>query len=56
MSEPLNLPAEIDLIHRQLDLARDIETVREIHDRAEALRVYCKKHDGLMEAGSADVA
>jgi hypothetical protein len=26
--------------------------VREIHDRAEALRVYCKKHDGLMEAGN----
>ena len=26
--------------------------MREIHDRAEALRVYCKKHDGLMEAGN----
>jgi hypothetical protein len=26
--------------------------VREIHDRAEALRVYCRKHDGLMEAGN----
>jgi hypothetical protein len=29
VSEPLNLPAEIDLIHRQLDQARDIETVLE---------------------------
>jgi hypothetical protein len=26
--------------------------VKEIHDRAEALRVYCRKHDGLMEAGN----
>jgi len=52
LSEPLNLPAEIDVIHRQLDAARDIETAREIHDRAEALCVYCKKHDGLIEAGN----
>jgi hypothetical protein len=52
MSEPLNLPAEIDLIHRQLDQARDIETVLEIHDRAEALREYCKRRDDLLEAGN----
>jgi hypothetical protein len=32
--------------------ARDLETVREIRDRAEALRVYCHKHDGLLEAGN----
>jgi hypothetical protein len=50
MSEPLNLPAEIDLIQQQIEEARDLETVREIHDRAEALRVYCSKHDGLLEA------
>jgi len=50
MSETLNLPAEIDRIHGQLNAARDLETVREIHDRAEALRVYCQKHDGLLEA------
>jgi hypothetical protein len=50
MSEPLNLPAEIDLIQRQVGEARDLETVREIKDRAEALRVYCHKHDGLLEA------
>jgi hypothetical protein len=50
MTENLNLPAEIDTIHRQLDEARDLETVREIKDRAEALRVYCQKHEGLLEA------
>ena len=50
MSEPLNLPAEIDLIQRQVGEARDLEAVREIKDRAEALRVYCHKHGGLMEA------
>jgi len=52
VGESLNLPAEIDRITFQLAEARDIETVREIHDRAEALRVYCRKHDGLMEAGN----
>ena len=52
MSEPLNVPATIDVIHRQLDQARDIESVLEIHDRAEALREYCRRHDGLMEAGN----
>jgi hypothetical protein len=50
MSEPMNLPAEIDLIQRQVGEARDLEAVREIKDRAEALRVYCHKHGGLMEA------
>jgi hypothetical protein len=48
----VEIPAEIDLIQRQVGEARDIETVKEIHDRAEALRVYCRKHDGLMEAGN----
>ena len=48
----VEVPAEIDLIQRQVGEARDIETVKEIHDRAEALRVYCRKHDGLMEAGN----
>jgi hypothetical protein len=52
ISEPLNVPATIDVIHRQLDEARDIETVLEIHDRAEALHEYCRRHDGLMEAGN----
>ena len=31
-------------------MARDLPTVKEIHDRAEALRVYCKKHGNLLDA------
>ena len=49
MSEPMNLPAEIDLTKQQLDLARDIEEVREIRARAKVLMVYLEKHGRLLE-------
>jgi hypothetical protein len=45
-----NLPAQIDQVKRQIDEAHDLAVVRELKDRAEALRVYCKKHGGLVEA------
>jgi hypothetical protein len=34
------------------DQARDIEAVREIKDRAEALRSYCRQRDGMLEASN----
>jgi hypothetical protein len=43
-------PATVAARVVQAEAARDLETVREIKDRAEALRVYCRKHDGLLEA------
>jgi hypothetical protein len=45
----LNLPTEIDTIHWQLDEARDLEAVREIKDRAEALRVWLPPRDGQID-------
>lgn len=45
-----SIPALIDEVMRELAEARDIETVREIHDKAEALRVYTQKRGAAIEA------
>lgn len=45
-----SIPALIDAVMRDLSEARDIEAVREIHDRAEALRIYTRSRGAAIEA------